>query len=98
MKLRRYAGAVYDKEELLSMVSAMRDGWWSGGEMTSRFEEEFAAFLGVKHAVSCNSGSSANLLATSALELEPGTEVITPAATFPTTVNPAIINGLKPVF
>jgi CDP-6-deoxy-D-xylo-4-hexulose-3-dehydrase len=98
MKLRRYAGAVYDREELDSMTSAMQDGWWSGGERTELFEHDFAGFLGVKHAISCNSGSSANLLAMSALEMELGAEVITPAATFPTTINPAIVTGLSPVF
>ena len=97
-ELRRYSGAVYDKDELLSMISAMLDGWWSGGNYTLEFEKRFADFLGVKHAVSCNSGSSANLLAVSALELEKGGEVITPATTFPTTLNPIIQCGLIPVF
>ncbi|MFC1985306.1 lipopolysaccharide biosynthesis protein RfbH [Chloroflexota bacterium] len=96
-KLRRYAGAVYDKEEVLSMISAMLDGWWSGGEYTLELEETFAKFLNVKHAITCNSGSSANLLAVSALELEGGAEVITPATTFPTTLNPIIQCGLTPV-
>jgi len=97
-KLRRYAGAVYDKDELLSMISAILDGWWSGGKYTLEFEKAFADFLGVKHAMTCNSGSSANLLAVSALELERGSEVITPATTFPTTLNPIIQCGLTPVF
>ncbi|MFC1985423.1 lipopolysaccharide biosynthesis protein RfbH [Chloroflexota bacterium] len=97
-KLRRYAGAVYDKDELLNMISAMLDGWWSGGEYTLEFEKTFADFVGVKHALACNSGSSANLLAISALELENGAEVITPATTFPTTLNPIIQCGLTPVF
>lgn len=98
MKLRRYAGAVYDNDEVLAMVAAIHDGWWSGGPRTEKFEEEFSLYLGVKHAIACNSGSSADLLAVSALELERGDEVITPAATFPTTVNPAILIGLSPVF
>ncbi|MBT9132975.1 MAG: GDP-perosamine synthase [Syntrophomonadaceae bacterium] len=97
-KLRRYAGAVYDNDEILSMISAILDGWWSGGKYTSEFEKKFADFLKVKHAMSCNSGSSANLLAISALELEKGSEVITPASTFPTTLNPIIQCGLIPVF
>ncbi|GAI03285.1 unnamed protein product, partial [marine sediment metagenome] len=97
-KLRRYSGAVYDKEEVLSMVSAILDGWWSGGKYTLDFEKAFANFLGVKHALACNSGSSANLLAASALELAKGSEVITPATTFPTTLNPIIQCGLTPVF
>ena len=97
-KLRRYSGAVYDKDELLSMISAMLDGWWSGGKYTFEFEKNFADFIGARYAVACNSGSSANLLAVSALELKKGSEVITPATTFPTTVNPMIQCGLTPVF
>lgn len=97
-KLRRYSGAVYDKEEILSMFSAILDGWWSGGKYTLDFEKAFANFLGVKHALACNSGSSANLLAASALELAKGSEVITPATTFPTSLNPIIQCGLTPVF
>jgi len=79
------------------MISAILDGWWSGGEYTLEFEGKFADFLGVNHAMSCNSGSSANLLAISALELEKGSEVITPATTFPTTLNPIIQCGLTPI-
>jgi len=97
-KLRRYSGAVYDNDEVLSMFSTILDGWWSGGKYTLEFEKTFADFLGVKHAMACNSGSSANLLAISALELEKGSEVITPATTFPTTLNPIIQCGLKPIF
>lgn len=97
-KLRRYAGAVYDNDELLSMISAILDGWWSGGNYTLEFQKAVADFLGVKHAMACNSGSSANLLAISALELEKGSEVITPATTFPTTLNPIIQCALTPVF
>jgi CDP-6-deoxy-D-xylo-4-hexulose-3-dehydrase len=97
-RLRRYSGAIYDNAELLSMISAMLDGWWSGGKYTLEFEDSFADSLGVKYAMACNSGSSANLLAISALELEKGCEVITPATTFPTTLNPIIQCGLMPVF
>lgn len=97
MQLRRYSGAVYDNDELLSMFSAILDGWWSGGKYTSEFENAFAGFIDAKYAAACNSGSSANLLAISALELEKGCEVITPATTFPTTLNPIIHCGLKPV-
>ncbi|MFC1999089.1 lipopolysaccharide biosynthesis protein RfbH [Chloroflexota bacterium] len=97
MELRRYAGAIYDKDEIMKMISAIMDGWWSGGKYTREFESAFANYLGVKHAMSCNSGSSANLLAVSALELEKGSEVITPATTFPTTLNPIIQCGLIPV-
>jgi CDP-6-deoxy-D-xylo-4-hexulose-3-dehydrase len=98
MGLKRYAGAVYDKDEVLNMISAMLDGWWSGGNYTRTFEEEFTFFLGINHAITCNSGSSANLLAMNALELEKGSEVITPATTFPTTLNPIIQCGHRPVF
>jgi len=97
-KLRRYAGAVYDNDELVSMISAILDGWWSGGERTRQFEKAFANFLRIKYAIACNSGSSANLLAISALELRRGSEVITPLTTFPTTLNPIIQCGLTPVF
>lgn len=97
MRLRRYAGAVYDNDEVLSMISAILDAWWSGGEHTRQFEKAFANFLGVKYAIACNSGSSANLLAISALELKRGAEVITPLTTFPTTLNPIIQCGLTPV-
>jgi len=102
----RYAGAVYDHEEIESMVNAILDGWFGVGKYTRRFETELSKFLGVKKAVMTNSGSSANLLAVSALlsqqlgediKLEPGDEVITPALTFPTTINPIIQNNLVPV-
>lgn len=98
VKLRRYSGAVYGKEEILSMFSAILDGWWSGGNYTLEFQKAFATFIGIKHAIACNSGSSANLLAISALGIEKGSEVITPATTFPTTLNPIIQSGLTPVF
>lgn len=98
MSLKRYAGATYDKEEILKMFSAILDGWWSGGRYTKEFQDDFAQFVGIKHALACNSGSSANLLAVSALELDKGSEVITPLCTFPTTLNPIIQCGLVPVF
>ena len=104
--LVRYAEAVYDHEEVEGMFSAILDGWFGVGKYAKRFEAELARFLGVKKAVMTNSGSSANLLAVSALtsnrlsgkeRLNKGDEVITPASTFPTTINPIIQNGLVPV-
>jgi len=104
--LVRYAGAVYDHEEVESMVNSILDGWFGVGKYTHRFEVELSQFLGVKMAVMTNSGSSANLLAVSSLlsnqleedaKLKPGDEVITPALTFPTTLNPLLQNNLVPV-
>jgi len=100
------SGRVFDADELVHLVDASLDFWLTTGRYANQFEEEFARFMGVRHAVLCNSGSSANLLAVSALtspelgekHLKPGDEVITVAAGFPTTVNPIIQNRLVPVF
>jgi len=103
----RYAGAVYDDEEIKNMINAILDGWFGISKYARRFESRFSRFLGVKRTIITNSGSSANLLAVSALlssqlgekdRLKSGDEVITPALTFPTTLNPIIQNGLVPVF
>lgn len=101
-----YAGRVFDDNELVSLVDASLDFWLTAGRYARRFEGEFAEFLDVKYALLANSGSSANLLAVSALtspklgerRLKPGDEVITVACGFPTTVNPILQNGLVPVF
>lgn len=101
-----YAGRVYDENELISLVDSALDFWLTAGRFAKQFEKEFADFLGVKHCLLTNSGSSANLLAVSALtspslkekQLKPGDEVITVAACFPTTVNPIVQNNLIPVF
>jgi len=101
-----YAGRVYDHEEMQSLVEASLDFWLTAGRFAERFEREFAAFSRVRHVILCNSGSSANLLAVAALTspklgdaaLQPGAEVITTAAGFPTTVNPIIWYGCIPVF
>lgn len=101
-----YAGRVYNEEELIYLVDSALDFWLTAGRFAKKFEEEFARFLGVKHCILTNSGSSANLLAISALtspnlnkrRLEPGDEVITTACAFPTTINPIIQNNLIPVF
>lgn len=101
-----YAGRVYDENEMMTLVDSALDFWLTAGRYAEKFEEEFAKFLGVKYCLLTNSGSSANLLAISSLtspklgekKLEKGDEVITTACGFPTTLNPIIQNGLKPVF
>ena len=101
-----YAGRVYDEKEMIALVDASLDFWLTVGRYAKQFEEEFAKFLGVKYCLLANSGSSANLLAISALtspklkekRLKYGDEVITTACGFPTTVNPIIQNNLIPVF
>jgi CDP-6-deoxy-D-xylo-4-hexulose-3-dehydrase len=100
------SGKVFDDSELSHLVDASLDFWLTTGRYSHQFEEEFADFFNLRHALLCNSGSSANLLAISALtspelgdkQLKPGDEVITVAAGFPTTINPAIQNQLIPVF
>ena len=100
------SGRVYDDDDLLHLVDASLDFWLTTGRYAHRFEREFARVVGTRHALLCNSGSSANLLALTALtspklgakRLQPGDEVITVAAGFPTTVNPIILNRLVPVF
>lgn len=100
------AGKVFDEEEIQHAVDASLDFWLTTGRFSKQFEQELARFVGVRDARLVNSGSSANLIATSALTssslqeraLLPGDEVITVAAGFPTTVNPILQNGLVPVF
>jgi CDP-6-deoxy-D-xylo-4-hexulose-3-dehydrase len=103
--LVRYAESVYDHEEIENMFNAILDGWFGVGKYARRFEVEFAKFLNVRSAIITNSGSSADLLVISALmsdqlgndvRLKKGDEVITPASTFPTTINPIIQNSLIP--
>ena len=100
-----YAGRVYDERELTAAVDAVLDFWLTAGPRAAAFEDGLARFLGLRHALAVNSGSSANLLAVTALcsrrlerPLEPGDEVITPAVGFPTTVAPVVQNRLTPVF
>jgi CDP-6-deoxy-D-xylo-4-hexulose-3-dehydrase len=101
-----YAGRVFTEDEVEAAVSATLDFWLTLGPEGDAFEKEFAGFLGVKKSILVNSGSSANLLAFSALtseklgerRLRPGDEVITVAAGFPTTVAPILQNGCVPVF
>lgn len=100
------SGKVFDEEELLLGVEAVLDGWWTEGGFAQTFERKFASFLGIRYVSLVNSGSSANLVAFSALTsgvlkektLKPGDEVITVATGFPTTVNPIILKGCIPVF
>jgi len=101
-----YAGRVYNEEELISLVDASLDFWLTSGRYAKEFEEKLSNFLKIKYCLLTNSGSSANLLAVSALtspmlqsrQLEPGDEVITTACGFPTTLNPILQNNLVPVF
>lgn len=100
------SGKLLDEKELCNMVDASLDMWLTTGRFNDEFEKKFAKYLGVKYALTTNSGSSANLLALSALtshklgerQLKKGDEVITVATGFPTTVNPIIQQGLVPVF
>lgn len=100
------SGKVLDENELFYMIDASLDMWLTTGRFNDEFERKLAEFVGVKHALTTNSGSSANLLAISALtsyklgekRLKEGDEVITVAAGFPTTVAPIIQNKLIPVF
>lgn len=100
------SGKVIDGAELKNMVEASLDGWLTTGRFNDMFEKRLAAFLGVRHLLTTNSGSSANLLAFSALTspklgeraIRKGDEVIGVAAGFPTTVNPILQFGAVPVF
>ena len=100
------SGKVLDAAELKSMVEASLDGWLTTGRFNDAFEKKLRDFLGVKFLITTNSGSSANLLAFSALTspklkeraIKPGDEVIGVAAGFPTTVNPILQFGAVPVF
>src|SRR5690242_834377 len=100
------SGRVFDAEDMRSLVDSSLDFWLTTGRFAAQFEKQFARWFGLRTATLVNSGSSANLLAVTALtspklgerQLKPGDEVITVAAGFPTTVNPIIQNGLVPVF
>lgn len=100
------SGKLIDAAELKNMVEASLDGWLTTGRFNFQFEKKLANFLGVKHLITVNSGSSANLVAFSTLTspklgeraIKPGDEVIGVAAGFPTTVNPILQFGSIPVF
>ncbi len=100
------SGRVYGAEEMCSLVDSALDFWLTTGRFNDAFETALGAALGAKHVLTVNSGSSANLVAFTALTshllkdraLKPGDEVITCATGFPTTLNPLINNGMTPVF
>lgn len=100
------SGKVLDEKELFNMIDASLDMWLTTGRFNDEFEKKLSDFLNIKHCLTTNSGSSANLLALTALtshqlgekRLKIGDEVISVAAGFPTTINPIIQNGLIPVF
>ena len=100
------AGKVIGAKEMQLMVEASLDGWLTTGHFNDKFEARLAKFLGVKHLITVNSGSSANLVAFNTLTspklgaraIQPGDEVIGVAAGFPTTVNPILQFGAVPVF
>jgi CDP-6-deoxy-D-xylo-4-hexulose-3-dehydrase len=100
------SGKVYDEQEMVNLIDAALDFWLTAGRYASALEQKLAGYLGARYCLLTNSGSSANLLAVSALtspklgerRLKPGDEVITVAAGFPTTVTPIVQNRLVPVF
>ncbi len=100
------SGKVIGARELELLIESSLDGWLTTGRFNDAFERRLGQYLGRRHVHTTNSGSSANLLAMTALTspllgdraLRPGDEVITVAAGFPTTVNPTLQNGLVPVF
>jgi CDP-4-dehydro-6-deoxyglucose reductase, E1 len=100
------AGRVYGAEEMVNLVDSALEFWLTTGRYNEQFERKLAKFVGVRHALTTNSGSSANLLCVAALTspklgeraLKPGDEVITVAAGFPTTVAPMLQYNLVPVF
>ena len=100
------SGRVYDSSDMKMLVDSALDFWLTTGRFNAEFESKLAKRIGVRHALTVNSGSSANLVAFSALtsprqkgrQLKPGDEIITCATGFPTTVNPAIMWNMTPVF
>jgi len=100
------SGKVFDAAEMRLLVDSSLDFWLTTGRFAAQFEKEFARWFGIRECVLVNSGSSANLVAVAALtspklgdrRLQPGDEVITLAAGFPTTVNPIVQHNLVPVF
>ena len=100
------SGKLLDGSELKYMVEASLDGWLTTGRFNAEFEKKLAAFIGIKHLITVNSGSSANLVAFNTLTspklgdraIKRGDEVIGVAAGFPTTVNPIVQFGAVPVF
>jgi len=106
-KVIKYAGRIYNEEELCNLVDSSLDFWLTGGKYTNRFEQKLSKFLDIKlPSIFVNSGSSANLLAFMTLTspllgekaIKPGDEIITVACAFPTTISPIINFGAIPVF
>lgn len=93
-----YAEAVYGIEEKRAVLKSMENGWLAAGPLVKEFEGKIAKLFGKKYGIAVNSGSSANLLALHALKLPAGSEIITPACTFSTTVSTIVFNKLIPVF
>ncbi|MCX6732307.1 MAG: DegT/DnrJ/EryC1/StrS family aminotransferase [Candidatus Roizmanbacteria bacterium] len=100
------SGKVFNEEEINNAIKVARDGWWTEGEFSKLFEKDFKKYLGVKFVSLVNSGSSANLVALYSLTssifgnraLKAGDEFITTSVAFPTTVNPGVMLGMKPIF
>jgi CDP-6-deoxy-D-xylo-4-hexulose-3-dehydrase len=100
------SGKVVDAEELKYITDSALDGWFTTGRFNDAFEKELTKFIGCKKVLTVNSGSSANLLAFATLTaeelgeraLKPGDEMISVAVSFPTTINPAVLYGVIPVF
>ena len=100
------SGKVCDADDLAALLDSSLDMWLTTGRFAAKFESQFAKFMGTEHCLLVNSGSSANLLAITALtshllgerRLKPGDEVLTVATGFPTTINPIYQNNLVPVF
>lgn len=100
------SGKVFDKSEINNAIKVAKKGWWTEGEYAKLFEKDFKKYLGVRYVSLVNSGSSANLLALYCLTssifgaraLKSGDEFITTSVAFPTTVNPGVMLGMKPVF
>jgi CDP-6-deoxy-D-xylo-4-hexulose-3-dehydrase len=100
------SGRVFDSSDVKSLVDSALEFWLTTGRFNDKFQADLARRVGVRYALTVNSGSSANLVAFSALtspllrerQIQPGAEVITAAAGFPTTVNPSLMWGMTPVF
>ena len=88
----------FGEEEIQAVVDSLRSGWLTPGKITREFEDAVAKLFGKKYGLFVNSGSSANLVALEALKFPKGSEIITPACNFNTTVSPIIQVGLVPVF
>ncbi len=99
-------GKIYDQNELINLVKAALEGWWTDGKWGSLFENKLKSYVGVPFVTTVNSGSSANLVAVKTLassklgerRIVPGDEIVTTAAGFPTTINPILDVGAVPVF